>query len=285
MIPRDFHYVTSTTVTEAIRQYLDLTNAGKATRYYGGGTEIITLARIQNISMDAVIDIKPIPAMQLMTIDERRLVLGAGVTLSQLTDSPLMAFAFPLLQSVANEIADKTARNKITLGGNLCGSIFYREAVLPFLVCDSKVHIAGPDGGWERSIHRIFQREMQLKSGEFIVQLVTDEACRFAPYVHVKRRKAGQVGYPVVTAAAIRFQDRIRIALSGVCPFPFRSSAIENALNRNDMDVQQRIDQAIRIIPQNLILDDYEASSEYRIFVLRTVLSDILHQLGGNERD
>ncbi len=281
MIPKDFEYAASRTLSDAIQKYIEFAHSGKRAIYYGGGTEIITLARLNQVNPDAVIDIKPIPATQVMTIEQGKLILGSGVTLSQITDQPLMRFAFPLLKATVNEIADKTARNKITLGGNICGEIFYREAVLPFLVCDSTVRTVGPHGGRERSIHQVFQHEARLESGEFIVQITTDHSARMAPFVHVKRRKAGQVGYPIVSAAAIRLHDHVRVALSGVCPFPFRSSALEAALQREDVDRVQRVDEAIRLIPPELILDDYEASRAYRTFVLRSVLEEILKRLGG----
>ncbi|WP_067624636.1 FAD binding domain-containing protein [Alicyclobacillus acidiphilus] len=281
MHPMDFEYVSSPTLSDAVRQYTRFAQLGKRPMYFGGGTEIITLGRLHQVNPDAVIDLKPIPETQVMAVQQGQLVLGGSITLTQITDAPWLGEAFPLLQETVHEIADRTARNKITIAGNICGTIFYREAVLPFLVCDSKVRTYGPKRGKERSIHRVFNREARLEPSEFIVQLVTDETARTAPFVHIKRRKAGRVGYPIVSAAAIRIDDRIRIAFSGVCPFPFRSSAIETILRQRGLTVRQRVDQAIQRIPSHLILDDYEASRAYRTFVLANVLEEILQRLGG----
>lgn len=51
------------------------------------------------------------------------MIFGAGVTLTELEDKNL----FPLLSKSASEVADHTARNKITLGGNICGHIFIEK--------------------------------------------------------------------------------------------------------------------------------------------------------------
>ena len=72
-------------------------------------------------------------------------------------------------------MADHTARGKITLGGNICAQIFYREAVLPFLLADSQVVIVGPDGIRVSPINEIFHKQLQLKKGEFLVQIATDK--------------------------------------------------------------------------------------------------------------
>lgn len=277
----DFEYVQSRTLAEAIEQYGSFARSGLNVLYYGGGTEIITLGRLHQVFADVVIDIKAIPTARTMVIDGERLILGAAVTLTELTDHPAMSNEFPLLQAAVNEIADRTARNKITLGGNICGQIFYREAVLPFLVCDSSVRIAGPTGVREVPIGHVFQRQMLLVPGEFVLQMVTDKFARLAPYIHIKQRKMGHIGYPIVAAVAIRVNDSIRVALSGVLPFPFRSFALEAVLNRKDSDFRHRIHAAIQLLPMDLVLDDYEASREYRLFVLQSILADIVHALGG----
>lgn len=46
---------------EAVDIYTRLCSEGKQPLYYGGGTEIISMARTHNIYTDAVIDIKGIP--------------------------------------------------------------------------------------------------------------------------------------------------------------------------------------------------------------------------------
>ncbi|WP_178076322.1 FAD binding domain-containing protein, partial [Pseudomonas sp. 2822-15] len=81
---------------------------------------------------------------------------------------------FPLLTKTSKDVADHTARTKITLGGNICGNIFYREVVLPFLLTDSQVIIAGPKGYRTESINHIFNQVLQLERGEFLVQIVTN---------------------------------------------------------------------------------------------------------------
>ena len=81
------------------------------------------------IHTNAVIDIKDIPECRTLQFERHHLALGSALTLTEITENG----GFPLLSKAAREVADHTARNKITLGGNICGQIFYREAVLPFI--------------------------------------------------------------------------------------------------------------------------------------------------------
>ncbi|UQD51170.1 xanthine dehydrogenase [Bacillus methanolicus] len=241
-----------------------------------GGTEIITLSRLNLVFTEAVIDIKGIPECRTLRFENNYLVLGAALSLTTIEE----ANVFPLLSKTASEVADRTARNQITLGGNICGQIFYREAVLPLLLTDSDVIIAGKDGLKQLPIQQIFQKQMRLHPGEFLVQIMAEQTYLSLPYRSIKKRKQGEVGYPLVTVAALKTNEQIRVAFSGVCPFPFRSQTVEERLNDRQLPLEARIDEALHHLPRP-ILDDIEGSVEYRLFVLKHTLFDIITELEG----
>jgi CO/xanthine dehydrogenase FAD-binding subunit len=276
MIPFDFEYYQPTTIQEAFRLFHYLSLQGKNPFYYSGGTEIITLGRINQLHTRAVIDIKKIPECTTLATDNHKLVLGSALTLSRIYDSN----AFPLLGEAAAGVADRTSRNKITLGGNICGRFIYREAVLPLLLTDSEVRIAGAEGIKQVPIHQVFKGTLQLQPGEFLVQSVTDTGYVGMPYAAVKKRKVSAIDYPLVTIAAIRTPSMIRAAFSGVCAFPFRSPVIEDILNRRELPLESRVEQAVAALPAP-VLDDIKGSSAYRTWVLKNTLYDTMRSLEG----
>lgn len=277
MFPSDFAYHRPASLQAAVALYQQLAARGMAPRYYTGGTEIITLARLNLLETHAVIDIKGIgQCCRFQTDPAGGLTIGAAVTLSALSDSN----RFPLLGRTAGGVADRTARNKITLGGNLCSEIIYREAVLPLLVADAAVVLAGPAGLRKLSIHQAFDRQLRLQPGEMLVQVEIPPAAAAAPFFHSKRRRSGRVGYPVVTLAALKQAGQLRFAFSGVCAFPFRSRTMEDLLNERALPPEVRAGQALQLLPAPL-LDDVEASAGYRAFVLRRSLLDALRTLEG----
>ncbi|KPV42234.1 FAD binding domain-containing protein [Alicyclobacillus ferrooxydans] len=281
MIPLDFEYLLASSLKDAVGRFVTAANARMSPLYYGGGTEIITLSRLNQVYTDAVIDLKPIPETQALYETHGLLVLGACLPLTKISEDTGLTQAFPLLQRTVTEIADRTARNKITLGGNICGQIFYREAVLPLLICESRLRIAGPSGLREASAMQVFRKRLRLSRGEFLAQVVTSAAVRKAPFIHIKRRKMGNVGYPIITLAAISVDGQIRVGVSGLYPYPFRSEQMEAELNRTDLAQEQRIERVLRMLSMEAILDDFEASREYRLFVFRQSLLEVLQQLKG----
>lgn len=68
MIPFDFQYYRPASVVEAVQNYLEMEAAGKSPKYYGGGTELISMARMNSLSFGAVIDIKDIPECNVLKL-------------------------------------------------------------------------------------------------------------------------------------------------------------------------------------------------------------------------
>ncbi|MBU9722070.1 MULTISPECIES: FAD binding domain-containing protein [Bacillaceae] len=276
MIPFDFEYYRPESISEAVQLFIELDQAGKNPVYFSGGTEIITLGRINVLYTNAVIDIKGIPECQVMDYHEGNLYLGSCCTLVDIEEKNL----FPLLTATSKEVADHTARTKITLGGNICANLFYREAVLPFLLADSQVIIAGPNGYRTEYINQVFNQTLQLERGEFLVQLITEPDKIEAPSINIKRRRQWTTGYPLVTVAGLKLGEEIRVAISGLCPYPFRSQKMEYYINSQDFSQRDRIEKALGDVDGN-VLNDTEGSDKYRLFILRNTMLDIVSTLEG----
>lgn len=274
MISFDFEYVRPATVEEAIQAFQRADSQGLDPLYYSGGTEIITMARLNQLRTGAMIDVKAIPEANVLTHQDGQWIVGGARTLTELADDN----SFPLLTETVLHLADQTNRNKITIGGHLCGKLFYREALLPFLLTDSQIVLAGPKGVRQTSIHAVFNGGLRLERGEMLIQIMTDRRYLDQPTFTVKRTKMAYIDYPVVRICAMNTGGRMRFAFGGVSAVPFRSQQIEERLNDSSLPPEARIDQVIRSWPLP-VLDDILASADYRRFVLRNALTDTLAAL------
>jgi CO/xanthine dehydrogenase FAD-binding subunit len=274
MIPCHFDYYRPDTVQEAVSAYSELLSLGKSPLYYGGGSEIISMSRAGSIVPGAVIDIKHIRECEALVYTGRKLVIGSAVTLSAINESKL----FPLLGTTVGRIADHTNQCRITVGGNVCGSIIYRESVLPFLLSDCEVVIAGPSGTKQVSVHDVFEERIKLRPGELVVSFIVDKDHLKLKYAHVKKTKNEKIDYPLVSAAAIVFDGQIRMAFSGVCGFPFRSRDVEEALNRPGSGASERAEAALAQLP-GPILRNIDGTAGYRSFILKSTIKQVLESL------
>lgn len=273
MIPFDFEYYRPDTLQEAVELYQRLNTRGLAPLYFGGGTEIISMARLSTVRTGAVIDIKSIPECNVLEIKGDQLIIGTAITLTRVLESAL----FPLLAKSGGRVADHTIRDKITIGGNLCGKIIYREAILAFLLAESEAVIAGPAGERRVPIRDLFQQTMQLNPGELLVQIITDREYLSLPHDEVKKTRIDKIDYPIVSIAMLKKDGWTRVALSGLCAFPFRSAVMEEAVNDYHLDPEVRAGNCLRNLPAP-VLSDIQASAGYREFVFKNTLAKMIRE-------
>ena len=273
MIASNFIYCRPDTIEEAAAVYAKLNQEGKTPVYYGGGSEIISMSRAGSIKPGAVIDLKAIPQCSILELGETELMIGGAVTLHSIRESKL----FALLGTAVSRIADHTNQCRITLGGNLCGTIRYREASLPLMLTDAEIVLHGPGGLRQVPIHAVFQERMKLEPGEFVCRIKIARPYLTAPFMHIKKTTNEKIDYPLVNVSAVIIDGRLRVAFSGLCPFPFRSTEIEAVLNDGAAAVESRINQAVNLIPAPA-LADVEGSGDYRIFVWKNTLRQVLER-------
>lgn len=274
MIDFDFSYYRPATVEEAIDLFQQLTLAENRVVYFSGGTELITRARASDLLFDAVIDIKDILPCNACQLEGDEFVLGAGVTMSKVAESNL----FPLLTMTLKGIADHTSRNKITIGGNICGHLKYRESVLPFLLGDSHAVIAGKDGTRQVLLKDVFDQTLHLNHGELLVQVRTKKPFIEAPYVHIRKTKQSKIDYPLFTIDLMGIDGDIRLACSGLYQFPIRFANLEKVLSDKKMPMQDRVHLVTTEIANGLV-DDMLGSAAYRKFVFQQGLMEALSQM------
>jgi len=256
MIPFDFIYCRPDSLRAAAATYTELRAAGVSVLYYGGGSEIITMARAGSIRPGAVIDLKSIPECLALEYEDDMLIIGAGNTLNEVKESRM----FPLMRNACGRVADHTNQCRITLGGNLCGTIIYRETSLPLMLAEAEVSLYGPDGARVQPFEKVFQRQMNLNPGEFVYQAAFEK-----------------IDYPLVNVTALRHGAEWRVAFSGVCAFPFRSREIERVLNDHGTTPQARVDALPALLPEPAHTD-VEGSGAYRLFVLKHTLLKLLEE-------
>lgn len=274
MIPFDFVYCRPDTAEEAYEAFARLQSEGKNPVYYAGGSEIITMSRAGGIAPGAVVDLKRIPECALLSADRPGLRIGAACTLSRIKESGL----FPLLALACGRIADHTNQCRITLGGNLCGTIFYRETSLPLLLSDASVTLFGGRGLRTVPFESVFQGRMRLGPGEFVVEARIPGWALQAPHFHVKHTANEKIDYPLVSMAALLKDGSLRAAFSGVCAYPFRSAQMERVLNDRSLPCADRADQAAALLPKPPH-GDAEGSGEYRLFVFRNMVEALLEEV------
>ena len=273
MIAFDLIYCRPDTLQEAVDIFMQFESEGKTALYYAGGSEIITMCRSGSIHPNAIIDIKCIPECTALTVDRQALHIGSACTLNQISTSN----HFPLLRLSCGRIADHTNQCRITLGGNLCGNIIYRETSLPLLLANADTMLFGPEGARTVSFESVFNGQMRLKPGELIVAMHIPTWALSARHFHIKKTTNEKIDYPLVNVTAICKGDQLRVGFSGIGNYPFRNVQIEEVLNDRLKSCQERVESAASLLPTPPHTD-VEGSGEYRLFVWKNTVLTLLEE-------
>jgi CO/xanthine dehydrogenase FAD-binding subunit len=279
MIPYDLVYLRPSSATEAVQLFEQTRARGLEPAYYAGGTEILSFIRRNKIRPGALIDIKEIPGCRAAGGEGEHVYFGAASTLNEIIE----ADPYPLLSAACRRIADHTVRNRLTLGGNICGHLPYREAVLPQLVGRAEAEVAGLAGSRWESLDALFEKRLRLRPEELLlrVRVGLDAVCR--PWFHGRRQRGTRVDYPLVTCCLLQVDGKIRLAFSGACGYPLRDPEAEKLLGDPGLDRQGRVERIVARFA-SWIRSDFRASAEYRSFLFARILAEALEELRGEAK-
>lgn len=289
MISTDITYIQVDSPEEAVLAW----STHPGARYLAGGTEICTTARRSAAYLlTALIDVKGLAETQLLKTQAGRTVLGAALPLSILEDWP----GFPLLSATIKGVADRTVRNRLSLGGNIIGMLPYREGVLPLLLADATGVSVVPGPGGTAPVRKVwrlrerFDKRLLLEPGELVLNFSLPADFTSLPWTHSRRTRTGPVDYPLVTLCMVRDGTALRLAVSGAQPYPQRSDTADAVLSAKLMpadtlsagslsaeDFQSTPDAVLDALGKPR--SDQRASGEYRAALLKLLLGSALEDL------
>jgi CO/xanthine dehydrogenase FAD-binding subunit len=273
VIPFPFTYLLPDTLQEAADAYSDFESRGLSPLYLSGGTEIITMGRVNSIHFDAVIDLKSIAQMRGFCSTNGSFFLGAAESLNDVS----CWNGFPLLSECCQRIADHTAQCKITLGGNIAGTVIYHEAALALMLAKAKVELYGPEGGRTAELNSLFIPPLAIKRGEMIVRFSFETQYAVLPFVHVKHVASEKIGYPLFTLAVIIRDGVMDAAVSGLFRYPFCFHFPLHIGDSSPESISKQLHSQIIEPP----VSDVAGSADYRLFRLESALKDAMIKLGG----
>ena len=279
-------YHTPTTVAEALsllHQHKD-----KA-RIIAGGTDLILDMEAEHaVVPEVLVDVTKIAGIDRVALEDGWIVLGAGITHTQIESSPLLRAQARCLTESCGVIGGPQVRNVATLGGNVAHALPAADGTIGLLALEAEVEIAG-HGGSNR-----WQPLLSIFAGPGRNRLAPDQmlhAFRFRPiaaragnaFDRIMRPQG--VALPVLgIAARVRLDADLRrvedavIAIGPAGPTPFRASGAEEALTAAVVFDDAAVENAVAAAQEHARLrtSKYRASQEYRREMIGVLLRRVL---------
>lgn len=261
-----------------------------AAALYAGGTELLLAMKEGVLAYEHLVDIKTIPGLDEIRLEDGELWIGAAVTHAQIEHSPLVLERLPALADVERRVANPRVRATGTLAGNLCFAEPHSDPATLLLCLDARVVIESAAGQRTAGLDEFLvgAYETSLDEGEIVTHVVVP----IPPATwRIAYEKFGIHERPTLGLAVVLEMDDggqtiqgARAAVGCVGPTPRRSSEAERLLAGPVTGIGDRLDAAADALASDAdLIADLDGSIAYKQNLVRVFLGRAVQSaLGGN---
>jgi CO/xanthine dehydrogenase FAD-binding subunit len=130
----------------SIEQAISLLSADPGAAILAGGTDLLVQCRAGVKRPTAFVDVKQIPELVGITIDEGGLTLGAATCAADICEHAEVRRLWPGLVEAAHLIGSTQIQGRGSIGGNLCNASPAADTTCALIVNRAECVIAGPRG-------------------------------------------------------------------------------------------------------------------------------------------
>jgi len=235
-------YTRPETLDEAL---LFLRDHGDDTRPLAGGTDVMVDLRSGKLEIPYLLDISRLSDLQGIALSEEGFSIGAGVTISEMYASPLVAEYAPSLIKSCAFFGSPQIRNVATIGGNVGNASPSADTVPPLLVHGARAVLVCESGERIVPVEDLFVGPYRsgIRSHELLLRFVLEPAGGgFSDFQKIGRRKALAISRMSMAVLADREKDgtfvSARLALGSGTPTPMRMGEVESFLVGKRSDPQ-----------------------------------------------
>lgn len=158
-----------------------------------GGTDLVIHLRKEKNFHYSLIDLTHLPELSQITETEDMVVIGAGVTMTELEQSPVIRTWILALAKAASTVGSTQIRNRATLGGNIANASQSSDTTPVLLAYGAEAEILDESGTVTRRLIDDFVEGLEktsLGEREVILKFVVRKQKALSGFAKVGARKA-----------------------------------------------------------------------------------------------
>ena len=177
-----------------------------------GGTDVMIYAREDDRYHDAsIVDILCLPELSGITLTEKRIRIGAGMTHTEVEQSPVIQKYAGVLAMACRTVGSLQIRNRATLAGNVCNASPAADSLAALAVLDAEIefrrngetHMLPLYDAIERPYQTVFT-DRDIVTAIHVRRLQEDALCHF---YKLGRRKALAISRMTIATVLHMAQD------------------------------------------------------------------------------
>ncbi len=255
-----------------------LARYGDSAKLYAGGTELLLVMKEGLLQYERLINIKLIPELTHMSMQNSVLHIGAAITHRTLERSSLVQSHFPAIAEVEANVANVRVREVGTLGGNLCFAEPHADPGTLLQVYDATVQLDRHDASRQLLVEDLFvdSFEVGIEEDELLTSI---QVPALAPNTAVAYRKFGflerpSVGVAVAVTATAEQVHTVKLAVGCVGPVPRRMREVEALLSGVGIEeARGKMDTAMQMAGHAAdAITDLHGSADYKAYLVGVLL-------------
>lgn len=265
-----FEYEAPKTLADAIKLFATTNGDG---RLLAGGTDLIDQMRLGRHCPQVVIDVKKIPELKRLEIDEAGLHIGASTTCAEIQANPEISERFSALTDSCQIIGGIQIQSRASLGGNLCNASPAADSIPSMVALNGVCVIAGPKGQRELPVEEFCTGPgaNDLRLGEILVEVrfpippanSGSHYRRMIPRNEMDIAVAGCASYVELSEDGQQIKQA-RISLGAVAPKPILATEAAEFLLNKPIDEPLLIQSAELARGTTEPIDDMRGTARYR---------------------
>jgi len=285
MYPDNFEYHRAESVESAVNMLADNPDA----ELIAGGHSLLPTMKSGLASPDALVDISGVDGLVGIERGDDSTTIGAMTVYADIASDDAFWEDSTVLAEATSKVGDRQVRNKGTIGGNVAHADPASDLPAAVLAADASIHVHGADG--ERAV-----AADDFFMGMYATAVGADEVVTGVEVPHEDddtesayvKKPSPSSGYALVGVAARLTMDgdtvsEARVAANGVMDHGVRLTGAEDALEGESLDdetVEAAADAAGDSLDEYMIMEDQQASQEFRLQLLSVYTERALETVG-----
>ncbi len=260
------------TIAKSVNEACAVLAENPATTVLAGGTDLMVQANRGVQSMDSVLDLSRIPELKEWTLEDSEIVLGAGISYTDLAE-PQIATVVPALAQAARTVGSPQIRNAGTLGGNLATASPAGDTIPVLVAMDAVLQLKSSSGNREVAITDFITgvKTNELQAGEIIQSITMPVFQGPQEFLKVGTRNAMVISVVSLALVTDYLGKKLRVGVGSVSPVPFRATAAEEFISQEfDWETNSSLSEKVinkfsdMVADSTKPIDDHRGTADYR---------------------
>jgi len=279
-------------IAKSVNEACTVLAENPATTVLAGGTDLMVQANRGAHSLESVLDLSRIPELKNWALEGSEMVLGAGISYTDLAD-PQIAALVPALTQAARTVGSPQIRNAGTLGGNLATASPAGDTIPVLVAMDAVLQLKSSTENREVAITDFITgvKTNALKSGEIIQSIKMPVFQGPQEFLKVGTRNAMVISVVSLALVTDYLGRKLRVGVGSVSPVPFRATAAEEFIAQEfDWETNSALSEKVINKFSELVadstkpIDDHRGTADYRKHAVGVLAKRALERVCAGEK-